>query len=114
VIVIAEHRHYGRLERAQTTLELVEELLAMAYEVAGEHDQVRLLRVGELNRRLLNRFCRHAPEMLIGEVRDSHVGKFVFMGDVTRESAQFDPCLAARRGGRELRELESRWRSMTH
>jgi hypothetical protein len=90
VVVVAERADHGRLQLAQTLLELIQVLLAVAHEIARDDHQVGALRVGDVDGGLLRAVRRDPPEVLVGEVRDTHVGQPLFVLHVAGKAAQLD------------------------
>jgi hypothetical protein len=98
VVVVAQHADDGRGEAAHHLHQLVEIRLAVAHEVAGDDDEVGLLRVGERHGGHLHRHGRHAPHVLVGEVRHAQPIELLHVRRGPREPAQADAVARGDRG----------------
>ena len=96
VIVIAEHGHHRRLERAYDLRQLIQVKLTVTDEVAAQQDEVRLLGVGHLDGGELHLDGRDTPDVLIGQVRDPQVADLIAVSRRAGEAAQLDPEAARR------------------
>ncbi len=113
VVVIAEHADRRRLERADDLVELVEEFLAVADEVARDDAEVGLRRVRHAHGLLVDAHRRDAADVEIREVRDADGIHLVDVAGDSCEAAHVDAAEAPFVRGR-LEELFERERSLGH
>lgn len=70
MVVVAEHGESRRLDPPELLDERVEIELAMTDEISRKHHDIGLTLVGQIDRFSLDVHRRHAPKMLIGQVRN--------------------------------------------
>ena len=90
VVVIAQHRKHRGGEPLHQTGELIQIELAVADEIAGHHDEVRLFRIHQCLRLALDGEGRDPADMQVGHVGNSHVRHRSCVSGRPREPPYFD------------------------
>ena len=106
VVVIAEHTNTWRRDGANHRVELVEKLLTVADEIAGDYDQVSLGCVGDAHGLLVDVHGRDTADVHVGEVRDADGVHRLRVGCRPREAPDLNLAKPLLVGGRLEQLLE--------